>query len=110
VGGTKYLAVRLLALLLAGRDRGRAARFIIAPTYVLRAVRKSTRYSTNTHRFFLESALSLSSADPWNYNNIGIEYRRLRDFDAALLPCSRAVELDADYGEALYNIAHGSLT
>lgn len=46
----------------------------------------------------------MSSADPWNDNDIVIEYRRLRDFDATLSAWSRAVELDADYGEALYYI------
>ena len=56
-------------------------------------------------RGYLRRALALGSVEAPLYNDIGIKYRKLGDHRDALAAWTRAVELDPDYGAALYNIA-----
>lgn len=82
-----------------------SARDIFARTYTIWAAKERHEGLNGDARNFLQKALKLGAVDPLVYNDIGIEYRKLHDYNAALAVWRQAVELDAGFSEAIYNIA-----
>ncbi|MDE0962558.1 MAG: tetratricopeptide repeat protein [Candidatus Latescibacteria bacterium] len=82
------------------------AREIFAKAYaVWAAVKQHNEERSDSVGRLLQKALAMRAADPSIYNDIGIEYRKLRDYQAALAAWGKALELDPGYGKALYNLA-----
>ena len=82
------------------------AREIFAKAYaVWAAVKQHNEERSDIVGSLLKKSLTMRAADPSIDNDIGIEYRKLRDYQAALAAWGKALELDPGYGTALYNLA-----
>ena len=67
--------------------------------------RDNRRHSDSVGRL-LQKALAMRAADPSIYNDIGIEYRKLRDYQAAIPLWHRAIAAGEDSTETYSHLAN----
>jgi tetratricopeptide (TPR) repeat protein len=81
------------------------AREIFAHAYLAWAGTEHHKGQDADARRFLQKALDMAAADPLIYNEIGIEYRKLKDYQAALMAWDKGLKLAPNSVSILYNYA-----